>query len=54
MTRWWRESDCQAGGITRLLQGWLVWGDVPNPMAWSGIVPMVAAGVFMLRAKRRS
>jgi hypothetical protein len=25
---------------------------VPNPMAWSGIVLLVVAGVFMLRAGR--
>lgn len=38
--------------IYALLLGWLVWGDVPNPMAWSGIVLLVVAGVFMLRAGR--
>lgn len=38
--------------IYALALGWLVWGDVPNPMAWSGIVLLVAAGVFMLRAGR--
>jgi drug/metabolite transporter (DMT)-like permease len=38
--------------IYALLLGWLVWGDVPNPMAWSGIVLLVLAGVFMLRAGR--
>jgi len=38
--------------IYALLLGWLVWGEVPNLMAWSGIVLMVVAGVFMLRAGR--
>ncbi|MEO7939801.1 MAG: DMT family transporter [Burkholderiaceae bacterium] len=32
--------------------GWLIWGDVPNAMAWAGIALMVIAGVFMLRAGR--
>ncbi|MCW5644308.1 MAG: DMT family transporter [Burkholderiaceae bacterium] len=38
--------------IYALALGWLVWGDVPNLLAWSGIVLMVAAGIFMLRAGR--
>jgi drug/metabolite transporter (DMT)-like permease len=38
--------------IYALLLGWLVWGDVPNVMAWSGIALMVVAGLFMLRAGR--
>ena len=38
--------------IYALALGWLVWGDVPSPMAWSGIVLMVIAGIFMLRAGR--
>ncbi len=38
--------------IYALLFGWLIWGDVPNAMAWSGIVLMVLAGLFMLRARR--
>lgn len=38
--------------IYALVLGWLVWGDVPNAMAWSGIVLMVVAGICMLRAGR--
>jgi len=38
--------------IYALLLGWLIWGDVPNVMAWSGIVLMVVAGLSMLRAGR--
>lgn len=38
--------------IYALALGWLVWGDVPNALAWSGIVLMVVAGIFMLRAGR--
>lgn len=35
-----------------LLIGWIVWGDVPNTLAWWGIVLMVSAGLFMLRKGR--
>ncbi len=38
--------------IYALLLGWLVWGEVPNALAWAGIVLMVAAGLFMLRPAR--
>ncbi len=38
--------------IYALALGWLVWGDIPNTMAWSGIVLMVVSGIFMLRAGR--
>ena len=38
--------------IYALLLGWLVWGDVPNALSWSGIVLMVVSGLFMLRAGR--
>jgi drug/metabolite transporter (DMT)-like permease len=38
--------------IYALLLGWLVWGDVPNALSWSGIVLMVASGLFMLRKAR--
>jgi len=33
--------------------GWIVWGDVPNLLAWAGIVLLVGAGVTMLRGGRR-
>ena len=39
--------------VYALLLGWLVWGDVPNAMAWSGIVLLVAAGLSMLRPRLR-
>jgi len=32
-----------------LLIGWLVWGDVPNLLAWAGIAMLVAAGLLMMR-----
>ena len=40
--------------IYALLLGWLVWDENPNPLAWSGIVLMVAAGLLMLRARRNA
>lgn len=35
-----------------LLLGWLVWGEVPNPLAWSGIALLVCAGLYMLHGER--
>ena len=32
-----------------LVIGWVVWGDVPNPVAWVGIGMLVLAGLLMLR-----
>ncbi len=37
--------------IFALVIGWLVWGDVPNALAWSGIALLVGAGLFMLRVR---
>jgi drug/metabolite transporter (DMT)-like permease len=33
--------------------GFLVWGDVPNPLAWAGIALLVAAGLYVLHGERR-
>lgn len=35
-----------------LLVGWVVWGDVPNGLAWAGIALLVGAGLYMLRSGR--
>ena len=35
-----------------LVIGWLVWGDVPNALAWGGIVVLLASGLAMLRSAR--
>lgn len=32
--------------------GWVVWGDVPNPLAWAGIALLLAAGLTLLRQGR--
>lgn len=34
--------------------GFIVWGDAPNPLAWSGIALIVASGIYVLRASRRA
>ena len=38
--------------VFALLLGWLVWGDVPNPLAWLGIALLVGAGLYMVRSGR--
>ncbi len=37
-----------------LALGWLLWGDVPNLLALTGIALLVAAGIFMLTRGRQS
>jgi drug/metabolite transporter (DMT)-like permease len=37
-----------SGLLFALLLGWLLWGDVPNTLAFIGIALLVAAGLFML------
>jgi drug/metabolite transporter (DMT)-like permease len=32
--------------------GWLVWGEVPNLLAWGGIALLIASGVALLRLRR--
>ena len=34
-----------------LLVGWVVWGDIPNLLAWVGIALLVGAGLYMLRLR---
>ena len=33
--------------------GWVVWGDIPNLLAWAGIALLVGAGLVMLRGSGR-
>ena len=40
-----------AGLLYALFLGWLVWGDVPNAMAWGGIALLVGAGLYVLRGR---
>lgn len=41
-----------SGLLFALVLGWLVWGEVPNAMAFAGIGLLVGAGLYMLRAKK--
>ena len=36
-----------------LVIGYVVWGDVPNLLAWCGIALLIGAGLFMMRQQRR-
>lgn len=38
-----------SGLVIAVVLGYLVWGAVPNALAWAGIALLVAAGVFMMR-----
>ena len=44
------------GGLSGMgfavLLGWVVWGDVPNALAWAGIALLIAAGLAMIRQQR--
>jgi drug/metabolite transporter (DMT)-like permease len=40
------------GLLFALVLGWLVWGDVPNLLAFCGIALLVAAGLTMVRTER--
>ena len=37
-------------GMDALVLGFLVWGDVPNALAWAGIALLVGAGIVVLHA----
>lgn len=37
------------GLLMAVALGWLVWGDVPNALAWAGIALVIAAGLYLLR-----
>lgn len=41
-----------AGLLFALLLGFIVWGDVPNALAWAGIALLVAAGLYVLHSER--
>ena len=41
-----------SGLLMALLLGYLMWGDVPNGLAWCGIALVVAAGLGLLQAER--
>lgn len=41
-----------SGLLMAVALGWVVWGDVPNPLAWAGIALVIAAGLYLLRHQR--
>jgi drug/metabolite transporter (DMT)-like permease len=41
-----------AGLLFALVLGFVVWGDVPNAMAWAGIALLMAAGLYVLHSER--
>jgi drug/metabolite transporter (DMT)-like permease len=43
-----------AGLLFAAIAGYAVWGDVPNTMAWLGMLLLVGSGVYVLRASRRA
>ncbi len=42
-----------AGLLGALILGYLVWGYVPNTLAWSGIALLIVAGLLMLHREHR-
>lgn len=42
-----------SGLLIALLLGWLLWGQVPNALAWLGIALLLAAGAYLMRTLRR-
>jgi drug/metabolite transporter (DMT)-like permease len=40
------------GLLCALVLGWLIWGDVPNLLAWAGIALLIGAGLYMLHRER--
>lgn len=40
------------GLLYALLVGWVVWRNVPNALAWCGIVLLMGAGLYILRNER--
>jgi drug/metabolite transporter (DMT)-like permease len=40
------------GLLWALVLGWVVWGDVPNALAWAGIALLIAAGLYLMRRER--
>jgi len=40
------------GLLAAVVIGFLVWGDVPNALAWAGMGLLVAAGLMMIHISR--
>ena len=42
------------GLLFALAMGWLIWGDVPDALAWAGIALLMGAGLYVLHGERRA
>ena len=42
------------GLLTAVLSGFVIWGDLPNTMAWCGMLVLVSAGMLMLYLNRQA
>ena len=42
-----------SGLLVALTTGFIIWGDVPSAMAWSGIALLLVAGIYLLHDERR-
>lgn len=42
-----------SGLLMAVAAGWLVWGDVPDPLAWAGIAAIMGSGLYLLRPSAR-
>jgi drug/metabolite transporter (DMT)-like permease len=41
-----------SGLLAALTIGFVVWGEIPNALAWAGIALLVAAGLYMVISER--
>ena len=41
-----------SGLLFALLIGYVVWGDVPNAVAWGGIALLLGSGLYLLASER--
>jgi len=41
-----------AGLLWALMLGWLIWGDIPNLLAWAGIGLLIGSGLYVLHRER--
>ena len=42
-----------SGLLMAVASGWLVWGDLPNALAWAGIAAIIGSGLYLLRPATR-
>ena len=42
------------GLLTAVIAGFIIWGDVPNTLAWCGMLLLVSAGLLMLKLNRQT